>query len=450
MKLKYIQNTRYFSQQIKKTPLLNFCHDLNKRNLIYASHPLNILQNDGILLKNLPSTLYGGFDPTANSLHVGHLFILNALLRSSKLFQCKPIALIGDATGLIGDPSGRNMERPQLSKEIVAQNSIDIKDQIKKIYTNVQLQSEVSLEIISNMEWYKNMSMLDYLRLSKKFRVGEMMRLGAVKARLDDDSGISFTEFAYQTLQSYDFFMLSELKNCFFQIGGSDQLGHINSGYNYIKRCNNKISGGICMPLLTDGSGNKIGKSNGGNGLWLSKARTSPYAFYQYFKQLHDDVAEKMLMSLSLKSLSEILEIIDIHRNNLGKWIVQEQLAEEMTLIVHGYQGLEIAKKCSNIIFRGSLDEADDLDEDTLIQLFGTSSFKINKNDISTYGDLAKATRKDKIKGDVLMTKNSFKINGVLYNNPETKIDFSKILLRSKNCSIISWGKRKFFLVIWK
>uniref|UniRef100_A0AAF5CRE6 Tyrosine--tRNA ligase n=1 Tax=Strongyloides stercoralis TaxID=6248 RepID=A0AAF5CRE6_STRER len=398
------------SQTGIKSPLIQFCQDLQQRDLLSTSHPGEILSNEGILLKDLPPTLYSGFDPTANSLHIGHLFILNGLFRSSKLFNCKPIALIGEATALIGDPSGRNSERPQLPKEEVSENSIAIKNQILKIHSNANINSNVELEVINNMDWYKDMSMIDYLRLSKKFRVGEMMRLGAIKDRLDDNFGISFTEFAYQTLQSYDFYILSQTKDCFFQIGGSDQLGHINSGYNYIKRCTKKLSGGVCLPLLTDASGNKLGKSSAGHSLWLDSEKTSPYAFYQFFMQLHDDIAEKMLLSLSLNDIDRIKEIIENHRNNLGKYVAQQSLAEEMTILVHGENGLDLAKRCSNILFRGNISDVDYISETELEKLFGPSSFKISKSSTLTYGQLASSTRNDKIKGEQLMTKGAFKI----------------------------------------
>ncbi|CEF61273.1 Tyrosine--tRNA ligase, mitochondrial [Strongyloides ratti] len=436
-----INSTNYI-----KNPLIQFCKDLEKRNLLSSSHPGEILKDEGVLLKDLPASLYAGFDPTANSLHIGNLSILNALLRSNKLFNCKPIALIGEATALIGDPSGRNSERPQLSKEEVFENSVAIKNQISKILSNANIQ----IDVVSNMDWYKDMSMIDYLRLSKNFRVGEMMRMGAIKGRLEDNSGISFTEFAYQTLQSYDFYYLSKTRNCFFQIGGSDQLGHIDSGYDYIKRCTNKTSGGICLPLLTDASGNKLGKSSGGSNLWLNGEKTSPYAFYQFFMQLHDDIAEKMLLSLSLNDITEINQIIENHRNNLGQYVAQKSIAEEMTTLIHGVDGLNLAKRCSDIIFRGNLTDVDNISETQLEELFGSSSFKIPKNSIFTYGQLANLTRKDKIKGEQLMTKGGFKVNGILITDPNKKIDFSTILFKDKNKSIISWGKRKFFLIYWE
>uniref|UniRef100_A0A0K0FM19 Tyrosine--tRNA ligase n=1 Tax=Strongyloides venezuelensis TaxID=75913 RepID=A0A0K0FM19_STRVS len=448
---RYINNVlrKFSSKQDTRKPLIRFCEDLKNRGLLSASQPGDILENNGILLQDLPASLYAGFDPTANSLHIGHLFILNGLLRSSKLFDCKPISLIGGATALIGDPSGRNSERPQISKDDVLNNTIAIKKQIEKIYSNANINSKIELEILSNMDWYKDMSMIDYLRLSKKFRVGEMLRMGAVKARLEGNTGISFTEFAYQTLQSYDFYFLSKTKNCFFQIGGSDQLGHINSGYNYIKRCTGKLSGGICLPLLTDDSGNKIGKSSGNGNVWLDKEKTSPYAFYQFFRQLHDDIVEKMLLSLSLIDLVKINDVIKDHRSNLGKWVAQDFLAEEMTLLVHGVEGLESAKRCSNLIFKRNFKEVDQISETELEELFGASSFNISKDSVTTYGDLADLTRNDKNRGKQLMTEGSFKINGILYTDPNKKINFSEILLRNKNKSIVSWGKRKFFLVKW-
>uniref|UniRef100_A0AC34RHT4 Tyrosine--tRNA ligase n=1 Tax=Panagrolaimus sp. JU765 TaxID=591449 RepID=A0AC34RHT4_9BILA len=268
------------------------------------------------------------------------------------------------------------------------------------------------------MEWYKNMSMIDFLRLSRKFRVGHMLRLGHIKNRMKDDSdaGISFTEFSYQVLQSYDWKVLAEKYNCFFQLGGSDQLGHLDIGAHYLKNVLKKSGAGICLPLITDAFGNKLGKSSAskGDAIWLNPDLTSPFAFYQYFRQLHDDSAEKFLPYFSLKPLEEVEGTLQTHRQNLGKWIAQTALADELTELVHGKDGLKLAKQCSNVLFNGSIEDLKLLDLETVTSLFGEASiFKLKRANVTTFGQLAEKTRKDKVKGSVLMTKGAFKVNGI-------------------------------------
>uniref|UniRef100_A0AC35UHP7 Tyrosine--tRNA ligase n=1 Tax=Rhabditophanes sp. KR3021 TaxID=114890 RepID=A0AC35UHP7_9BILA len=431
----------------KQSNLWRFCDDMDKRKLISSSQPNDILKSSATF-NQISNSLYAGFDPTADSLHVGHLIILTALLRSSKLFGCKPIALIGQATASIGDPSGRNTERPQISLDQVEQNTKSIKNQLQ----NLVLNSGSELDIVNNMSWYKCMSMLDYLKLSKEFRVGEMLRMGAIKNRLgQDNQSLSFTEFAYQTLQSYDLYHLSKLKGCNFQLGGSDQLGHITSGYDYVLRMKNELSGGLCLPLLTDRSGNKLGKSNlSQGGIWLDSEKTSPYTFYQFFRQLHDDIAVQFYQYLSLKDFEEISEIESLHAQNLGKWIVQDKLAEEMTMLVHGAEGLKMAKDCSDLLFNGNWDLMKLIDTKTVEDLFGASSFRIESNLVKTMGDIADKTRTDRIKGRDLMKKGGFKINGITYNDPDQLKGNEFSLNKKQRHSIVSWGKRKFSLIIWE
>ncbi|VDO68136.1 unnamed protein product [Heligmosomoides polygyrus] len=332
--------------------------------------------------------IYAGFDPTAESLHIGNLLIVVNLLRSAQ-FGVRPIAVVGGATAAVGDPSGRSTEREEQDKDSLMKNTKAIKDQT-----------------------IHSMSMVDYLRSCKQFRVGEMLRMGAVKAHLSEQGGgISFTEFSYQTMQAYDWAMLLKKYDCRFQIGGSDQLGHLDVGAHYIKRTTGTFAAGVCLPLVTDSAGNKLGKSVGGGEVWLSAKLTSPFHFYQFLRQLHDTEAEHMYRQYSLARWEDVQAVIEKHRSNLGKWIVQEALAVELTRVVHGEEGLETAQRCSRALFQGSMSDVKSLSREELLSLFG-NTVKVPRNDIQTMGDLADRTRSDNVKGSTLMTKGAFKVNG--------------------------------------
>lgn len=291
--------------------------------------------------------------------------------------------------------------------------------------------------------------MLDFLMSSRRFRVGDMLRIGPVKNRMDNDQTLSFSEFTYQILQANDWLFLSQKFDCLFQLGGSDQLGNFKTGFENVRAETGKQSLGICVPLLTDGNGNKLGKSAkgiAGSGFWLSAERSSPFAFYQYFRQLHDDISAQLLLQFSLKEVEEILQIIEEHNNKLGKWIAQTHLADEMTSLVHGHEGLELARRCSQLLFNGSLDDLEKLEPETVKGLFGeASTFSIPKNSVKTLGEVAEITKPG---GAQLMTKGALKINGVRISDPDQKLDVEQFLLKNQ-FSLICWGKRKFSLVHW-
>jgi len=291
------------------------------------------------------------------------------------------------------------------------------------------------------------MSALDFLRIGKNFRVGEMMRMGPVRSRLET-SGLSFTEFSYQILQSFDWFVLSRRFDCFFQIGGSDQLGHLDSGADYIKRKTGRQAVGVCLPLLTDASGNKLGKSTAADKspVWLCSSKTSPFALFQYFRQLHDDVAEELLIYYSLRPFEEVEKIIQHHGENLGKCIAQQALAEEIVLLVHGRSDLEKAITCSNVLFKGSLNDFERLDHDTISKVFaGPLTVQLSKNEITKVAHLADAIAP---KGSALVKQGSFKLNGMKITDPEAIIDHGFLL--KNRYSLITWGKRSFYLIDWR
>ncbi|KAK6752937.1 hypothetical protein RB195_003998 [Necator americanus] len=441
-----LSRKRSFSLSRPTSSIATYFEDMKTRGLVRSSYPSNLDTNFLNELRSLPPVIYAGFDPTAKSLHIGNLLVVVNLLRAAQ-FGIRPIAIVGGATAAIGDPSGRSSERDSQSKDIIARNAESISAQLKKIAQNV-LAKEITVH--DNNEWFAQMTMVDYLRSCKRLRVGEMLRMGAVKARLEDDcGGISFTEFSYQTMQAYDWAMLLKKYDCRFQIGGSDQLGHLDIGAHYIKRtCDEKFAAGICLPLVTDSAGNKLGKSTGGE-VWLSAEMTSPFHFYQFLRQLHDTEAEQMYRQYSLAPWEEVLAKVEEHRRNLGKWVAQDALAIELTRIVHGSEGLTTAQRCSRALFQGSMEDIRSLSENELLSLFG-NTVKVPRNNVKTMGDLADHTRSDKIKGSMLMTKGAFKVNGEKIVDNTAELDVEKICLpEAPDLTLICWGKRKFQLVQW-
>ncbi|CAI4222116.1 unnamed protein product [Auanema sp. JU1783] len=423
-----------------------YIKELYRRNLVANCYPSKILEEHEEKIIKLPACVYAGFDPTADSLHLGNLLVLLNLLRASQ-FGVKPIAIVGGATALIGDPSGRDTERDEAKIEEVFEQSKSIEQQLYKISCNAPTVNAIPLRVMNNYEWFKDFSMIDYLRSCKSHRLGEMLRMGAIKNRMTDNSGISFTEFSYQTMQAYDWYHLSKKEDCLFQIGGSDQLGHLDLGAHYINRNSNRFAAGICLPLLIDSSGKKLGKSAGAP-IWLSPSRTSPFHFFQYFKQLHDTDAEKLFLQFSLLPYEEMITIVEKHNENLGKWIVQEALAKEMTVVVHGKEGLERALSCTRALFEGDIGEILMLEHNELLNIFGNTT-KISVS-LKNMGQLACATRSDKQKGDILMTRGAFKVNGKKFIEPDHIIDFRSLILpKTNNLSLVCWGKRKFQLVEW-
>ncbi|GMR45917.1 hypothetical protein PMAYCL1PPCAC_16112, partial [Pristionchus mayeri] len=440
-----------FSAASTSSPVADYVHDLQKRGLIAESYPSPIFQENEANLRRLPNGIYAGFDPTARSLHVGNLLVLLNLFRSSK-FDCQPIALVGGATALVGDPSGRTTERDASRLHEALENKHFIMKQIQLLWRNARerLLTKGELKCVDNSEWYSEMKLLDFLALTRRLRIGEMLRTKAIRSRLEGGagSGVSFPEFVYQSLQAYDWRMLAEKHNCCFQLGGSDQLGHLDIGAHYILRASEKSAAGVCLPLLTDSEGNKIGKSTGG-ATWLDGEMTSPFHLFQFFRQLHDTDAVMMLQRCSLRSTVEVEALVQEHSANLGKWIAQEALAVEMTEIVHGREAVEQAKAASKALFYGSMDAVQTLPSSVLIDVFG-EPVQLKADEIRSFGDLADRTRTDKQKGSLLMKAGAFKVNGEKRLDPSESLSHeSMTLANAPSMTLVCWGKRKFQLVKW-
>ncbi|CAD5228447.1 unnamed protein product [Bursaphelenchus xylophilus] len=443
---------RAYVDRFRDLRVLQYVREMDRRGLVANSFPMNILE-PGVVntLKALPSTLYAGFDATSDSLHIGNLLIISNLIRSS-LFGCRAIALIGGSTALIGDPSGKSEERNFLSYDVVRENAKNLVKQLAEIGENAKdtYGSNAQLTILNNNEWFDNMSAIEFLRLGKSFRVGDMMRMGHIKRRMEE-SGLSYTEFSYQILQSYDWLVLSRKYDCFFQLGGSDQLGHLDAGAHFIKNVLGKQAAGICLPLLVDKNNQKIGKSSTvtGDPVWLSSMKTSPFHLYQHFYQLHDDIAEQYFRFFSLRPFDEVQQVISHHNSSKSQRVLQKALAEEVVLLVHGIDDLQKAIQCSKVVYDGSLKDFEDLDNDTILQLFNSTKKILSKREVRTVGELAQATR-DKSQYNInLIKQGAFKLNGVKFVDPEEKIDVPKLLLKNRY-TLVNWGKRNYMVVDWK
>jgi tyrosyl-tRNA synthetase len=300
-----------------------------------------------------PITLYVGFDPTADSLHLGHLIGL-LILRRFQLAGHRPIALAGGATGMIGDPSGKSSERNLLSSEILEANIAGIQGQLSRLL-DFETKTNPAL-LVNNADWMRPFGMLDFLRdVGKHFSVNAMMAKDSVKSRMEGAGGISFTEFSYSLLQAYDFLHLQEKHGCLLQAGGADQWGNITAGIDLIRRKHEVTACGLTTPLLTKTDGTKFGKTEGG-AVWLSRARTSVYRFYQFLIQVEDAQVIQLLKFFTFLPPQDLASLEDQHRATPERRDAHKKLAFELTTLVHGETATADAVRASDILFGGSLE----------------------------------------------------------------------------------------------
>ncbi len=328
--------------------------DLDWRGLIHQSTDANYLAE---WLKTGSRTVYAGFDPTADSLHVGSLMPLLYLRRFQRAGH-RPIALVGGATGMIGDPSGKSQERNLLSIDQLRTNVEGIRTQMQSFLDFTD--EACGAILVNNFDWMQPFSYLDFLRdVGKNFPVNVMLAKDSVKARLDSDAGLSYTEFSYMLLQAYDFVHLFDQYQCQLQVGGSDQWGNITAGIDLGRRMRAAQLYGITCPLLTKSDGSKMGKTESGT-IWLSAERTSPYEFYQYWVRVADEDAGKCLRFLTELSHAEIERLDAVRLAGAGRRESQVRLAEELTRLVHGESGLQVAQRATEVLYGAVIDELSD------------------------------------------------------------------------------------------
>ncbi|MEN2769166.1 tyrosine--tRNA ligase [Ornithinibacillus xuwenensis] len=420
---------------------MDLLKDLEKRGLVNQ-----VTDHEG-LTKHLTEnevTLYCGFDPTADSLHIGHLLPLTILKRFQKAGH-KPIALVGGGTGMIGDPSGRSTERSLNTEEVVKGFSEKLKNQIKSILEVDKDENPVVVR--NNLDWLGSMTVIDFLRdAGKHFGVNYMLAKESVSARIEQ--GISFTEFSYMILQSLDFQKLFEQENCTLQIGGSDQWGNITAGMELIRRARENEDEeikvfGLTVPLITKADGTKFGKTAGG-AIWLDPEKTSPYEFYQFWINTDDRDVMKFLRYFTFLSEDELAELDKEVENHPENRVAQKRLAEEMTRVVHSQKAVEQAQKITASLFSGDLKS---LSASEIEQGFkDVPSFQADKADIGLVDLLVNAgisSSKRQAREDIT--------NGAIYINGERQQALDYVVSDSDRLegkfTIIRRGKKKYFLI---
>ena len=403
-------------------------------------------------LSESPRIGYIGFDPTSDSMHIGNLVQIMILIHFQR-YGHKPIALIGGATGMIGDPSGKSSERKLLDQKKLEKNSLALKKQFLK-FLDFSVKHLNSAEMINNFDWMKEFSLIDFSReVGKHITVNYMMSKESVKKRISDESseGMSFTEFTYQLIQGYDFLELFRNKKCTIQIGGSDQWGNITTGIELIRKKLSKKVYSITCPLMTKSDGSKFGKTEEGN-IWLDKSKTSPYKFYQYWLNLSDKDAEKYIKIFTLLNKNQILELIEKHKKNPHERILQNKIAEEVTFMVHSQKDLENAKIASKILFgKSTKKDLSSLDKGTFYEVFdGVPKVKIKKSFLKKGLSIVEVlSMKGSILNSLSEARRALKENSVYIN--KSRVHENKILdvkdLINEGVILVQRGKKKYLIL---
>ncbi|MCB0459799.1 MAG: tyrosine--tRNA ligase [Flavobacteriaceae bacterium] len=425
----------------------NFVEELRWRGLIHDVMPGTEEQ-----LQEEMTTAYIGFDPTADSLHIGSLVQIILLMHYQQAGH-KPIALVGGATGMIGDPSGRSAERNLLDEETLNKNVEGIKAQLSK-FLDFSSNSENAAELVNNYDWMKNISFLDFARdIGKHITVNYMMSKDSVKNRLNPDAkeGMSFTEFTYQLIQGFDFLHLYNDKNCKLQMGGSDQWGNITTGTELIRRKAQGKAFAITCPLVTKADGTKFGKTEGGN-VWLDAERTSPYKFYQYWLNASDEDAEKYVKIFTFLDKTTVERLIEDHKAAPHLRTLQRTVAEEVTKMVHSEEALENAVKASEILFgRSTADDLKSIDEKTFLDVFeGVPQATITKRDIEDGLDIIAALNEKSgffsSNGEV---RRALKENAISVNKEKIAEGYTITAndLINNNYVLLQRGKKNYYLL---
>jgi len=422
----------------------DFIKEMQWRGMIHDMMP----GTEKLLQKEM-TTAYIGFDPTADSLHIGSLVQIMTLVHFQQAGH-KPVALIGGATGMVGDPSGKSKERNLLSKEILQHNLEAVRKQLEKFLdfdrgTN-------SAVMVNNYDWFKEFLFLDFIRdIGKHISINYMLAKDSVKSRLE--SGMSFTEFTYQLVQGYDYYYLNKNLNCKIQLGGSDQWGNIVTGTELIRRLGGGEAYAITTPLIKKADGTKFGKTEGGN-VWLDKKRTSPYKFYQYWINAADEDAKKYIRIFTLKSREEIESLEKEHEQAPHLRILQKALAEDVTARVHSQEELDNAMRASQILFgKSTNEELNSIDEETLLSVFeGVPKIEMSKEALqqaSNVTDLLSELTGGQIFPSKGEARRMIKGGGVSINKAKVTSAESApatTLLQGKYL-VVQRGKKNYFLI---
>lgn len=422
----------------------DFVAELKWRNMIHT-----IMPGTEDELKKGMATAYVGIDPTADSLHIGHLVSIMILTH----FQAcghRPLVVLGGATGMIGDPSFKSQERVLLTPETIQHNQECIRKQLEK-FLDFSEDKPNHAQILNNYDWMKGWSFIDFIReIGKHITVNYMMAKDSVKKRIE--TGISFTEFSYQLMQGYDFLYLFENYDCKLQMGGSDQWGNITTGTELIRRTLDKEAYAITCPLITKADGKKFGKTEKGN-VWLDREKTSPYAFYQFWLNLSDEDAARFIRIFTLKSEEEICELEKQHAADPSQRILQKALAKDITIKVHSEEDYNAAIEASQILFgKGTTETLKKLDEQTFLSVFdGVPQFKVSKSDIENgIGIIDLLAEKAQVLASKGEVRRALKENSLSINKEKIKEDYianSSCLLNNKYI-LVQKGKKNYYIIV--
>jgi len=425
----------------------DFIEELTWRGMVHDTMP-GVEEHLAESMRNA----YIGFDPTADSLHIGNLVPIMLLAHYQRCGH-KPVALVGGATGMIGDPSGKSSERNLLDEKTLRHNQDAIKNQLSH-FLDFESDAPNAAVLVNNYDWMKEFSFLDFIRdVGKHITVNYMMSKDSVKNRISSEAseGMSFTEFTYQLVQGYDFLHLYRANNCTIQMGGSDQWGNITTGTELIRRIGNGKGFAITCPLITKSDGSKFGKSEGGN-VWLDAKRTSPYKFYQYWLNSSDEDAIKYIKIFTFLTKEDVDELTKEHQEAPHLRVLQKRLAKEITSMVHSVQDFENAEKASNILFSKSFKEdIKTLDEATFLDVFeGVPQAEIAKSDfedgLDMIGALAAKTNFLASNGEA---RRALKENSVSVNKDKVKEDYKITTddLINETYVILNKGKRNTYIL---
>jgi len=402
------------------------------------------------LLNKEVTSGYIGFDPTADSLHIGSLIPIIILMHFQKAGH-KPIALVGGATGMIGDPSGKSAERNLLDEDALNRNVAGVKGQLER-FLDFDSETSNGAELVNNYDWMKEFSLIDFVRdIGKHLTVNYMMAKESVKKRVSGEGdGMSFTEFTYQLFQGYDFLHLYEHKNCKLQMGGSDQWGNITTGTELVRRKAQGKAYAMTCPLITKADGTKFGKSEGGN-IWLDKERTSVYKFYQYWLNSSDEDSIDFIKKFTFLSKDEIEKLVTEHNDAPHTRLLQKTIAKEVTTLVHSEEDYENAVKASSILFgKSTANDLKTLDKQTFLDVFsGVPQAEIKRAQIEEGLDIVAAfadTGFLKSNGEV---RRALKENSISVNKEKVKDDFSisAVDLIADSYVLLQRGKKSYFLL---
>ncbi|MCX2678810.1 tyrosine--tRNA ligase [Galbibacter sp. EGI 63066] len=432
---------------------VNLVEELRWRGMVHDMMPGTEEQ-----LNKEMTTAYIGFDPTSDSLHIGSLVPIILLVHLYKAGH-RPIALVGGATGMIGDPSGKSDERNLLDEAALAKNVAGIKGVLSR-YLDFDSDAENAPMLVNNYDWMKDFTFIEFARdVGKRITVNYMMAKDSVKKRFSADSGVgmSFTEFTYQLIQGYDFYHLHKEYGCMLQMGGSDQWGNITTGTELVRRMNTGRDGeepakayALTCPLITKADGSKFGKSEGGN-IWLDAEKTSPYRFYQFWLNTSDEDAEKYIKIFTFLDKATVEKLIEEHKEAPHMRLLQKRLAEEVTVFVHSREDYENAVKASNILFGGSADDLKQLNEKTFLEVFeGVPQAEVERSEIENGMDaiaaLAAKTNFLKSNGEA---RRALKENSISVNKEKIKEDYkiSTSDLINDKFVLLQRGKKKYFVI---